>query len=297
MTKPTAEQVTSRDDITPCRRGLRFNAGPFLLCSLMPFALQKITSINAHFHFSGFRNAILGGFVAVGTLFLASCASSVPLASETLAPDSDVVVARFLVDIDGLEGEYPGKATGLLPLAVEGVRTARVMRDAAQTLDHPEGSPVKMAFDSIYAVVEANVATVGLRLLPPDTLQGQVPYLVGYPMGSAAEVVASGPFARALEIEIYVEVPDQATGSYSILGTGKARTSGHPEMTLKIRLVDAAGQLLWRDDVRVRSKEKIELNERWLLGIQTRSEGPDASSLPALTQQAIDKLLQRRQAS
>jgi len=54
-----------------------------------------------------------------------------------------------------------------------------------------------------------------------------------------------------------------------------------------------AGQQLWRDRVRVRSKEKIELNERWLLGIRKSSEGPDASTLPVLTQQAMDKLIER----
>jgi len=88
-------------------------------------------------------------------------------------------------------------------------------------------------------------------------------------------------------------VPDQATGSYSILGTGKSRTSGRPEMTIRVRMTDAAGQQLWRDRVSVRSKEKIELNERWLLGIRKSSEGPDASTLPVLTQQAMDKLIER----
>jgi hypothetical protein len=207
----------------------------------------------------------------------------------------DIAVARFLVDIDGLESEaYPGEATGLLPRAIEGVRTARMVRDAAQTLDDPEGSPVKAAFDSMYAVVEANLATIGMHLLPADTLRGTVPYLIGYPLGSAKKVAAPESFERALEIEIDVEVPDQVTGSYSIIGTGKSRTSGRPEMTLRVRMIDAAGQQLWRDRVRVRSKEKVELNERWLLGIRKRSEGPDASTLPVLTQQAMDKLIERK---
>jgi len=232
------------------------------------------------------RGLITGLFVLVG-------GATVPLAAQTPAA-SDVVVARFLVDIDGLESEdYPGEASGLLPQVIEGVRTARVLRDAAQTLDNPNGSPVKIAFDSMYAVVESNLATVGMRLFPVDTLRGSVPYLIGYPLGRAGKVATPDAFERALEIEIDVEVPDQVTGSYSILGTGKSRTSGRPEMTLRVRMIDATGQQLWRDKVRVRSKEKVELNERWLLGIRKRSEEPDASTLPVLTQQAMDKLIER----
>lgn len=234
---------------------------------------------------------------AVASLFiiLVGCGAITPLAAQTPVPSSvDVAVARFLVDIDGLESEdYPGEASGLLLRAIEGVRTARAARDAAQTLDSPEGSPVKAAFDSMYAVVEANLETVGFRLLPVDTLRGSVPYLVGYPLGSAKEVAAPESFERALEIEIDVEVPDQVTGSYSILGSGKSRTSGRPEMTLRVRMIDAAGQQLWRDKVRVRSKDKVELNEHWMLGVRKSTEGPDASTLPALTQQAMDRLLQQ----
>gem|GEM_PF-5626226 len=218
-----------------------------------------------------------------------------PLAAQTPAsPAADVAVAHFLVDIDGLEREaYPGKAGGLVPRTIEGVRTVRVIRDAARTLDNPEGTAVKAALDSMYAVVESNLATVGMRLLPVDTLRGSVPYLIGYPLGRAGKVAGPDGFARAMEIEIYVSFPDQATGSYSIIGTGKSRTSGRPEMTLQVRMIDASGKQLWRDKVRVRSKEKVELNERWLLGIRRSSEGPDASSLPVLTQQAMDKLIER----
>jgi hypothetical protein len=247
--------------------------------------------MNTIFYFTATR---LGRSVVAGLLIGAGWGAGMPLAAQSPNALADVAVARFLVDIDGLESEdYPGEASGLLPRAIEGVRTARMVRDAAQTLDNPEGSPVKIAFDSMYAVVKANLATVGVRLLPVDTLRGSVPYLVGYPLSSAKKVAALESFERALEIEIDVEVPDQVTGSYAILGTGKSRTSGRPEMTLRVRMVDAVGQQRWRDKVRVRSKEEVELNERWLLGIRKSTEGPDASTLPVLTQQAMDKLIER----
>lgn len=38
-----------------------------------------------------------------------------------IGPPVDVAVARFLVDIEGLEGEFPGQAESLLPLTIEGL--------------------------------------------------------------------------------------------------------------------------------------------------------------------------------
>lgn len=205
------------------------------------------------------------------------------------------MVARFLIDVDGLETEYPGRAEGLLPAAVEGVRTARMAKEAVGTLKNPEGTPVKIAFDSVYAVIETALATHrNLSLLPLDTLRGHVPYLLGYPMGNPANVTQWGPFEGALALEVDVDIPNLVTGSYSILGTGKAKAKGHPEMTVKLRLTDADGNPLWKARTRVRSKQKVVLDEKWVLGLRTRQHVPDAmDTLPDLTRQAMAKLLKK----
>lgn len=225
-------------------------------------------------------------------VLLSSVWSPATMAQST---PSHPVVARFLVDIEGLETDFPAPAGGLVPKAIEGVRTARMIKEAVETLQNPEGSPVKVAIDSVYSIVAAALATDrNMHLLPIDTLRGQVPYLLGYPMGNAAEVVGQGSYDGALAIEIYVSVPDQVTGSYSIFGTGKAKAKGHPEMMMRVRMLDRMGRTIWKDRVRVRSKTKVTLDERWVLGLRTDRSVPDANNtLPDLTRQAMAKLQKR----
>jgi hypothetical protein len=211
------------------------------------------------------------------------------------AAGAEVVVSRFLVDIEGLESDYPdeAKARGRLPLARHGTQNVRLAKEALDTLRNPEGSRVKAALDSMYVVVEQGLVSLGLRPLPTDTLRGAVPYLIGYPMGSARTVVREGTYARAIDVEIDVTVPDQGTGYVAVVGTGRSTTTGRPELILRVRFVNADGTE-WREKVRVRSKEKVRLDERWLLGIRTDTRVSDASLLPGLTRQAMERLLQER---
>lgn len=223
---------------------------------------------------------------------LSGCAPSVPLHASSPEP---VVVARFILDVEGLEADFPDQGGGLLPTAVRVVQDAQTAAQAANTLTHPEGSALKATIDSTYTIVADRLARdLGVRLLPLETLQGEVPYLVGTPLGRADDVVATGRYERALDVEIYVDVPDAEQGSFSFLGTGKVRVSGHPEMTLSVRLVDADGDVAWRDDVRVRSREKVTLDERWLLGFRTEQQVSDHNTLPQLTRQALDALVRRQ---
>lgn len=212
-------------------------------------------------------------------------------------PVPEVVVSRFLVDIDGLESDFPdeAKARGRLPLARHGTQNVQLAKEALATLQNPEGSRVKTALDSMYAVVETELRRLDIHLLPIDTLRGGVPYLIGYPMGTARSVVAAGLHPRALDVEIDVTVPDQGTGYFAIIGTGRATTTGRPEMILRIRSVAADGTE-WREKVRVRSKEKVVLDERWLLGLRTDTRVSDASLLPDLTRQAVEQLVRERTA-
>ena len=207
----------------------------------------------------------------------------------------EVVPARFIVDIDGLESGFPEdqKAGGLIPQALRVRENVRMAREAVATLRTPEGTPVKIALDSLFSVVVEELTALNLQILSPDTLRGSVPYLLGYPMGTARSVVAGGTHLRALEIEIDVTVPDQGTGYWAVVGTGRSTTKGRPEMYLRVRYADANGDT-WREKVRVRSKEKVELSEKWLLGVQTDREVSDASSLFDLTREATRKVVQKR---
>lgn len=210
------------------------------------------------------------------------------------SPTPSTAVARFLVDVDGLEVDYPGEGGGLLPRLHRLKNDAAVVGEAVETLRNPEGSVVKSMMDSVYTVVAQSLGSdFGLRVLPVDTLRDAVPYVVGYPMGTAATVARAHAFDRVAEVGIDVTVPDAGQAHWSVLGSGTAKVTGKPEMVASLRLVDATGTTVWKERVRVRSKEKVTLTERYLLGFRTEQDRPDASSLPALTQQAMDKLAQR----
>ena len=235
----------------------------------------------------------LAALAALLTLTALGCARTVPL-RHTTTPPHDVVVARFLLDVEGLEADFPDQGGGLIPVAARVIQAGRDVAEAGRTVLSPEGSAVKAAQDSTFAALADGMAwQAGLRLLPLETLRGEVPYLIGAPLGTA-EDAAGRP---AMEIEAYVEVPDAGQASWSILGTGRAHVSGHPEMTVSVRMLDAAGTLVWRDRVRVRSRERVTLDERWLLGVRTGREVSDASTLPVLMREAVDRLVARSQAA
>jgi hypothetical protein len=228
---------------------------------------------------------------ALVLLVVAGCTSSTPL-RHTEATPYDVVVARFLLDVEGLDAGFPDPGSGLIPVGVRVVQDARDVIEAGRTVLSPEGSAYAGARDSAFAAVaDALGWQAGLRLLPLETLRGEVPYLVGAPLGSAEDVAGRA----ALEVEATVEVPDAGQASWSVLGTGRARVSGHPEVTMSVRMLDAAGDLVWRDRVRVRSRERVTLDERWLLAVRTSREAGGGETLPDLLREAAHRLAQRSQ--
>lgn len=206
-----------------------------------------------------------------------------------------VVPARFFVDIDGLESGFPEdqEAGGLIPRALRVRENVRMTREAIAVLQAPDGTPVKIALDSLFYVIVDELSALNFRVLSPDTLRGAVPYLLGYPMGTARSVVADGTHSRAIEIEVDVTVPDQGMGSWAVIGTGRSTTKGRPEMYLRIRYVDSRGET-WRENVRVRSKQRVELSEKWLLGVPTGREVSDASSLFNMTREATQRIVKKR---
>ena len=220
------------------------------------------------------------------------CAGTIPLARPL---PGEIAVSRFTLDVEGLEADFPDQGGGLVPVASRILQDARDVVQAARTIAHPEDSPYLQVVHGVYdTFVDASAGYLGLRVLPIDTLRGEVPYYVGLPFGDTREVAQSGRYGGVMEVEAYVTVPDAGQSSWSILGIGKARVKGHPEMLLRVRLMDASGAVVWRDHVRVRSKEKVELSERWVLGIRTdRDVTSPMPTLPDLMDEAIARLARR----
>jgi hypothetical protein len=258
-----------------------------------------------------FMHRVFAVFIVVGISILATCFAPASAQATNPGASADAVTvdgsmiddtsmvpvapARFIVDIDGLETGFPDdqRAGGLIPHALRARDNLRITRAAIATLRSPDGTPVKVALDSMFSVVVAELAGLDLQILSLDTLHGTVPYVLGYPIGNASSVVADGAHDRAIEIDIDVTVPDQGTAYWAVVGTGRSKTKGRPEMYLRIRYVDSSGET-WREKVRVRSKERVELGEKWLLGVQTNRDVSDASSLFELTREATRRIVQNR---
>lgn len=206
----------------------------------------------------------------------------------------DNVVARLLIDVEGVEADFPDKAKGLLPLFIDIREAYRLSDEAVRALRDPNASPVKLALDSVYSIVSADLSSgMGRRIAALDTLRGHVKYLFGYPVGNVEKVASSGQFAGALEIQIDVTVPDANQSSWAIFSTGKVRAKGRPEMELRVRYVDANGHG-WKEKVRVRSTSRVTVDEYWVLGIRKRAATTaDESLLPDLTREASKSLIER----
>ncbi len=230
----------------------------------------------------------IASFLAVAVL----CACAVQPPAGSLA--GEVTIARFSLDIDGLESGFPQPGDGLIPDIAEAHRVLGDIREAIETLRTPEGTVVKTTADAVLAQIEQALSTRSrLTLAPVETLRGRVPYLLGFPQGDAKALARQGVAPLLAEIDVDVSVPDQGTGYFAWLGTGTAKTSGHPEMILQISVVDAAAKVVWRDQIILRSPDKVVLDERWLLGVNVERSVSDGSSLPALARRATETRVDR----
>ncbi len=233
--------------------------------------------------------------IAVGLALLSGCASTIPPSQPLPA---QVAVSRFTLDVEGLEADFPDKGGGLVPLASRILNDGKDIVEAARTIAHPEGSPFMQVVHNVYSTfTQATDHYFDVHVLPLDTLRGVVPYYVGLPFGDTRKVARSGRYDGVMEVEAYVTVPDAGKSGWSILGVGKTRVKGHPEMLLRVQMLDASGAVVWRDHVRVRSKEKVELSEKWVLGVRTRRDvtGPEPT-LSDLMDEAVARLARRRPA-
>ena len=229
----------------------------------------------------------------VGLLLICGgCTQAVRLQQQP-AP-GEIAVARFYLNVEGMETEFSGKATGLVPAIVEVARAAEAVKETVEAMKDPEASPMKAVMDSVYLVIADGLTEeLNLFLLPIDTLRGKVPYYFGYPMGTAEKALQKEPFTEALEIEADVSFPDPKPSHWSIFGTGKAKVKGRPEIELRVRMVDASGEITWRDKVRVRSKEQVQIDEQWVLGIPKHARVTSSATLPEMMREAVDALVRK----
>lgn len=228
-------------------------------------------------------------------LLWGGCAQAVRL-QQPPAP-GEVAVARFFLDVEGMETEFSGKATGLVPAIVDVARAGEAVQESIEAMKDPDASPMKAVMDSVYLVIADGLAEhLNLTLLPTETLRGEVPYYFGYPMGTAEKVARKTQYSEVLEIEAEVTFPDPKPSHWSIFGTGKAKVKGRPEIALRVKMLNDGDQVLWRDQVRIRSKATVQIDEQWVLGIPKRAEVTSSATLPEMMREAVDALVRKQRA-
>lgn len=221
---------------------------------------------------------------------LALLAACTTLPAQGLPPQATLV--RYGFAVEGLENAFPQPGGGLIPQAMEAARTAGMIGEAARSATGGASSPTRQAMDAVYARVAAELARGGLQLQPVDRLRDRVPYWMGYPLGNPASLEAAG--APYLQIDVDVSVPDARTAHEAVLGSGRAVTRGHPELSLRLTLTDATGATLWSDETRQRTPSEVVLDERWRLGVlQQQSVTVDPDALPELGRRAAAELVER----
>lgn len=234
------------------------------------------------------KKTLIIGLLLIG----GGCAQAVRLQQQP-AP-GEVAVARFYLNVEGMETEFSGKAIGLVPAIVDVARAAEAVKETVEAMKDPDASPMKAVKDSVYLVITDGLTEgLNLYLLPIDTLRGKVPYYFGYPMGTAEKALQKGSYSEVLEIEADVTFPDPKPSHWSIFGTGKAKVRGRPEIELRVKMLDASGEIVWRDQVRIRSKEQVQIDEQWVLGIPKRARITSSATLPEMMREAVDALVRK----
>jgi len=226
-------------------------------------------------------------FFLIGILFL-GCAAQVPLKREQ--PLHRVVVVYFDFDMQTLEPEeYEGEARGLVPDLLNAYQAFKTMKEVMKS---PKNSEYGILYDSLYAIFKTNVEKkLGLRLLPINTLKGNVHYgLFGYPKGNEKKVAQSGNYDAALHVDAHLSYPQRKSTSYNLIVKGKAVDKFKPKMTLHVKMVDSKGAVLWNQKVSVKSKEYIVLNRKFLFGFE-REEKITGPTIPELYRRAVEKLV------
>ena len=215
-------------------------------------------------------------------LFLAGCASQVPLTQKTQL--NSVVVGYFDFSSEELEAsEYADEATGLVPDLITAYRTVKAIENARKAETPPGPSPEAVLRDSLYSIFESGIRQkLGITLLPIDTLRGRVRYdRFGFPRANCKKLAAQGPFDAVLKVTIYLSFPQKKTTSSTLLFKGKVVDEFKPQVTVHVQMFDRRGTVIWNRTAKVKSPEYMVLTCKYLLGIETKEEMRTVS-IPAL---------------
>jgi hypothetical protein len=228
---------------------------------------------------------IIAFLVALALLFLACSTKHIPLQRSF---DQPVPVSRFLVTFDEIDmQEFEGRASGLIPDIVEGWEFIKAMKQVYEELKHPEQSSVRRMVDTLYQyLTEEFEQNLHLKLLPMDALENVQRDIFGVPVEGAESFLKKNHYPAAMEVEINADYSGGSQVDWELLFVGKQTYTVKPRISVKVKLVEANGTILWQDKTTWKSPQEVVLTRNWILGIRS-GEKLEAPSPMDMIRQAI----------
>ena len=77
-----------------------------------------------------------------------------------------------------------------------------------------------------------------------------------------------------------------------IFGVSESTVKGKPNLTLKVKMLNKSGEIIWQDHIVVRSKEWVVIDEKWLWGVRYMHDVAGKSAIQ-LTKEAVEQLVDK----
>ncbi len=223
-------------------------------------------------------------------LLLTGCASNIPL---TIPEKFDeVVVANFNFSMEELSlPEEEDKGTIDI---VTIIRAKQIYDDIKESLkDTRKPPPFKVFLDSIYfSIVDALKNGMNIPIQPLNKYEKDIQHdFNGFPIDNINSVAKKGKFDAVMDISIDITYPSKRTSSH-VFGIAKTKVKGKPKLTLKVKMVDKSGKIIWQDRIAVRSNEWVIVDEKWVWGIRYKQDVAGLS-VYEMTEQAVGQLVEK----
>ncbi len=233
------------------------------------------------------------GFLAL--LFMACSTRHIPLQQSFNQP---IPVSRFLVTFEEIDmKEFEGRASGLIPDIMEGWEFLNAMKQVYQELKHPEQSSVRKMVDTLYQyLAEEFEQNLHLKLLPMEALENVQRDIFGVPMEGASSFLKKNHYPAAMEVEIDADYSGGSQVDWELLFEGKQTYKVKPRISVKVKLVEPNGTILWQDKTNWKSPQEVVLTRNWILGVKS-GEKIEAPSPTDMIRQAIHYFVEKNRSS
>lgn len=224
-------------------------------------------------------------------LVLIGCASNVPLT----VPDKfdEVVVANVYFSMQDLEPPESADKGQFDFLTI--LKAKEIYKDFKKELEDTLYPRSYQAFlDSIYfTIVDSLKYGLNIPIQPFPKGQAGVYYdFYGFPMGNIKSVARKGKFDAVMGISVDISYASKRSSTESVFGVAKAQVKGKPKLTLRVKMVNKSGQIIWRDNMVVKSNEWVIADEKWLWGIRYKQDIAGLSAVE-MVRQAVQQLVDK----